>query len=261
MATIEKHSPGSFCWIELATTDQRAGKQFYSDLLGWTGTDFPMGPAEVYTVFQLQGLDTGGCLTLRKEQLAQGVPPNWLLYAAVEDADAKAAKAKELGATILMPAFDVMELGRMSVIQDPTGAVFALWQAKQHIGTRIGGVDSTLCWADLSTRDVEKAKSFYSSLFGWSINAGENDSSGYLHISNGKQMIGGIAPAADQNPNVPPHWMIYFQVPDVDATTAKTQSSGGSVLLPPMTMENVGRMAVLADPQGAVFAVFKSARQ
>jgi predicted enzyme related to lactoylglutathione lyase len=122
-------------------------------------------------------------------------------------------------------------------------------------------VPGTLCWADLSTPDVARAKDFYAGLFRWQIMAGENDPSGYLHIKNGDHFIGGVPPAQYRNPNAPPHWLPYFTVDDCDAIAAKTKELGGNVHLAPMTMENVGRMALLADPQGAVFAIFKAAQR
>ena len=260
MAIIEKHAPGSFCWIELATTDQVAAKTFYSSLFGWTANDFPMGPNDLYTIFKLEGRDAAAGYTLRPDDRAKGVPPHWMLYIQVESADDAAAKAEKLGAKVLAPAFDVMDVGRMTVLQDPTGAIFVAWQSKGHSGIGIAGVPGTLCWADLSTPDPDRGKEFYSALFGWKIEVGENDKSGYMHIQNGDTLIGGIPPAQFRNPNAPPHWMIYIQVSDVDATTAQAKSQGGKAYMEPSSMEGVGRLAIIADPQGAAFAIFKSAR-
>jgi predicted enzyme related to lactoylglutathione lyase len=101
----------------------------------------------------------------------------------------------------------------MATIQDPTGAVFSVWQPKTHIGTGIAGVDVTLCWAHLDTRDRERAKTFYQGLFGWSWTPGQGkDLSDYLHIQNGEDYIGGMPPADAHNQNTPPHWPLYFQV-------------------------------------------------
>jgi predicted enzyme related to lactoylglutathione lyase len=157
-----------------------------------------------------------------------------------------------------MPPFDVMDLGRMAVIQDPTEAHFCVWQARKNTGIGIAHVAGTLCWADLSTPDAKRASDFYSALFGWQIMADEKDKSGYLHIKNGEHFIGGIPPAAHRPPGVPPHWLAYFWVDDVDASAAKAKQMGANLYVAPMTIENVGRMAVIADPQGAVFAIFNS---
>jgi uncharacterized protein len=258
MTHIDKHAAGSFCWIELATTDQAAAKNFYSSLFGWSPQDSPMGPDEFYTIFKIEGRDAAAGYTLRADQRAQGVPPHWMPYITVESANQAADTANQLGGTVLAPAFDVMEMGRMAVLQDPTGATFCVWQAAKNTGIGIAGVAGTLCWADLSTPDTKRAGDFYSGLFGWNIMAGENDKSGYLHIKNGEHFIGGIPPAEHRQPGVPAHWLAYFWVDDVDASAAKAKQLGAKLCLDPMTIENVGRMAVIADPQGAAFAIFNS---
>jgi predicted enzyme related to lactoylglutathione lyase len=122
------------------------------------------------------------------------------------------------------------------------------------------GEDGTLCWADLSTPDQGRASKFYSDLFGWKMMADTDDKppSGYLHIVNGEDFIGGIPPAQHRDPNVAPHWLPYFQVSNCDASAAKAKELGGKFCLAPMTMEGVGRMAVIADTQGAVFAIFQA---
>ena len=104
MANIESHAPGSFCWIELGTTDQQAAKTFYAKLFGWNVNEFPMGPGETYSVFQLNGRDTGGGYTLRKDQRDQGVPPHWMLFIAVQDAESTVAKVTKAGGKVVMPA-------------------------------------------------------------------------------------------------------------------------------------------------------------
>lgn len=260
MTNIERHPAGSFCWIELHTSDQNAAKSFYSTLFGWEAHDSPMGPNDFYTEFKLQGREAAAGCTLRPEHRAQGVPPHWAIYIAVENADATAAKAGQLGGKILAPAFDVMDFGRMAIIQDPTGAQFCVWQANKNTGIRIANVHGTLCWADLSTPDVKRASDFYSGLLGWQIAADPKDPSGYLHIKIGEHFIGGVPPSKYRQPGTPPHWLAYFLVDDVDASAAKAKQMGANFYVPPMTVEGVGRMAIIADPQGAVFAIFKSAR-
>jgi uncharacterized protein len=260
MTNIDKHPTGSFCWIELHTTDQNAAKKFYGSVFGWAADDSPMGPNDFYTIFKLQGRDAAAGCTLRPDERTQGVPPHWVTYIAVDNVDAAATKAQQLGGKVLAPAFDVMDAGRMAVVQDPTGAIFCAWKANKSTGIGIAQVHGTLCWADLSTPDAKRASDFYSKLFGWQISADPKDSSDYLHIKNGKDFIGGIPPSSHRQPGVPPHWMIYIQVDDVDATASKAKEMGAKLYLPAVTMEGVGRMSIIADPQGAVFAVFKSER-
>lgn len=256
MANIDRHEPGSFCWIELGATDQEAAKTFYTKLFGWTVNDFPMGPGQYYSMFGLEGRNVGAAYTLDPKNMP-GVTPNWALYISVKSADETAAKASASGGKVLGGPFDVMEFGRMAVLQDPTGAVFDVWEPKLHAGLGIAGVPGTICWADLSTPDQDAAKGFYEKVFGWKIAPGEHDSSGYLHIQNGEQFIGGVPPAQHRGPDTPPHWQLYFWVENADAATALARELGAKVLMEPMTMEGVGRWSVVADPQGAVFALFQ----
>jgi len=260
MPNVDKHPAGSFCWIELATTDQDAAKNFYGSLFGWAANDMPMGPSEVYTMFRLDGRDAAAGYTLRPDQRSQGVPPHWMLYIAVENADQAAQRAAELGGAVIAPAFDVFDAGRMAVLRDPTGASFCVWQPRTHSGILIAGVDGSLCWADLNTPDRARAGDFYSSLFGWQITKEDEDPShDYWHIKNGEEFIGGLPPATHRDPNAPAHWLAYFLVSDCDASAAKAQQLGAATCMPPTNMENVGHMAILADPQGAVFAIFQPA--
>ncbi len=257
MPHIDSHPPGSFCWVELATTDQNAAKSFYSQLFNWTVYDAPMGPDEVYTMFQLEGEAAAAAYTMRPEQLSSGVPPNWMIYVAVESADATAKKAADLEGKTLAPPFDVFDVGRMAILQDPGGAVFSIWQGLKHKGTGITGEAGTLGWADLNTLERDRAITFYSNLFGWKFEAGEKDPSGYLHIVNAGQSIGGTPPLKQLPPNTPPHWLPYFAVSDCDAVANKAKAAGANLIMPPMDMEGVVRMSIIADPQGAVFAIYK----
>jgi len=220
-----------------------------------------MGPDDFYSMFEIQGRRTGAAYTMRADERAQGIPPHWTLYVAVESADKTAAQVEPLGGKLLAAPFDVFDAGRMAVIQDPTGAVFCIWEPKRHTGLGISG-PNTFCWADLSTPDREKAKPFYEGLFGWTFDPGEGkDPGGYWHIMSGSRAIGGIPPAGQVDPKIPPHWLIYFYVDDVDASAAKAKAGGATFYMPPMTVEGVGRMAVLADAQGAVSALFTSHRK
>ncbi|HLH38727.1 MAG TPA: VOC family protein [Bryobacteraceae bacterium] len=257
MPTIDQHAPGSFCLVELATSDQDAAKRFYSQLFSWSVVDYPMGPGGVYTMFQIGGRDAASAYTMQKEM--QGIPPHWDLYISVENADAAANRAKDLGGQAMVAPFDVMQYGRMAVLRDPTGAVFCVWQPKQSIGIGVAGAPGTLCWADLNSPDPPRAKQFYESLFGWKVTTGENDSSGYLHIQNGKEFIGGMPPKEHQPPHAPPHWLPYFLVENVDSSVKTAESLGGKTLMPPADIPNTGRFAILADPQDAAFAIFQAA--
>jgi uncharacterized protein len=240
--------------MELVTTDQSAAKAFYTPLFGWSFRDSPMGPNQTYTMFTLEDREAAAAYTLQADQIAIGIPPHWGLYISVASVDETLKKAAENGGKILSGPYDVYTFGRMATIADPTGAVFCVWQAKDHQGNRIRNQQGSFCWADLSTADPARAAEFYTRVFGWSMPPGDT---GYLHIVNGPDFIGGIPPAAHRNPNAPPHWLLYFQVDDCDASTQKAKDLGAKVFMGPMTMEKVGRMTVLADPQGAAFSLFQ----
>jgi predicted enzyme related to lactoylglutathione lyase len=256
------HPPGALCWFELATTDQAGAKAFYTSLFGWTVVDSPIGANEFYSMFKLDGRDVGAAYTLRPDQREQGVPPHWMVYVAVADADAAAARAQSLGATVLAPPFDVMEHGRMAVLQDPQGAVFSIWQPNQHGGTGVAGVAGTVSWAELSTPDQAAGAKFYSDLFGWKMVSGKDMTPAkpgdYYHIVNGTQMIGGVAPPEQRDPNAPPHWLLYIHVESCAGTTAKAKSLRAMPYVESMDVGTDGVISVIADPQGAVFGIHQA---
>lgn len=259
MPQVSNHPPGTFCWPELATTDQKGAVAFYRGLFGWDVNEQPIGPAETYSMFQLRGRSVGAAYTMRPEQRQQGVPPHWGTYVSVANADEAARRAQELGAKVLAPPFDVMESGRMAVLQDPNGAAFMVWQAKQHIGAEILDDPGSLCWTELASRDLKAAEAFYTSLFGWTAKHG-TDGMEYTELANNGKQQGGILPITPQMGNMPTAWTPYFAVTDVDATAAKAKELGGRVYMGPQDLPKVGRFAVLGDPQGAMFDIFKSAR-
>jgi len=259
MAEVTSHPPGTFSWPELATTDQKAAVSFYRQLFGWDVNDQPISEGETYSMFQLRGKETGAAYTMRPEERQSGAPPHWNSYVTVPDVDESVKKAQELGAKVFAPPFDVMDAGRMAVLQDPTGAVFQVWQPKNHIGAKIVEEPGALCWTELNTRDPKKAESFYTSLFGWT--AKHSDAAATMEYTEfsveGKPSIG-MMPMNEHMPeHVPSYWMPYFQVDDADASVAKVKELGGSVMVPPTDIPKTGRFAIVNDPQGAMFAVFK----
>ncbi|MFN2578378.1 MAG: VOC family protein [Pyrinomonadaceae bacterium] len=249
------HAPGSFCWIELATTDGAGAKKFYSELFGWEAQDDPIGQGMVYTTLKLNGKNAGALYQKGGEEMRE-VPTHWASYISVTSADETAAKAKALGATVIQGPFDVMEHGRMAIISDPTGAHFCIWQAKQHKGVSVQGETNSLCWNELLTNDTGRAIDFYTKLFGWKTRT-DSGATPYSEITNGNEHIGGIMQIQPQMGPMPPSWVIYIAVEDCDGTAQKATSLGGRQYMPPTDIPNVGRFAVLSDPQGAVFNVIK----
>src|SRR5258708_5606725 len=131
MAEFSSHEPGTFSWVELATTDQKAGVAFYRALFGWDVNDMPLGPGDVYSMFQMRGKEVAAAYTMQADERQMGVPPHWNLYITVASADDTTKKAEGLGAKVLAAPFDVMDVGRMAVLQDPSGAVFCIWEPKR----------------------------------------------------------------------------------------------------------------------------------
>ena len=258
MADFTSHAPGTFSWPELSTTDQKAAVAFYKALFGWGTNDVPMGPTEVYSIFQMRGKPVGAAATQQADERKMGVPPHWNAYVAVADVDESAKQAVSLGGRLLAGPFDVMDAGRMAVIQDPTGAVFQLWTAKRSIGAEILNEPGALCWTELNTRDTKAAEAFYTKLFGWTAkHSAPGAPMEYTEFKVHGQSNIGMMPMVPQMPKeVPSYWMPYFQVTDTDASVAKVTQLGGKVMVPPTDIPNAGRFAIVGDPQGAVFAVF-----
>ena len=250
-------APGTFCWVELATNEGEAAKKFYTGLFGWTPDDRPMGPGMVYTMLNLGGKNVGALYQVEPERIAQGVPPHWMSYVLVTSADETAAKAKELGATLLAGPFDVMTFGRMAVVQDPTGAVFSLWQAKDHQGATAVNVPNSFCWNELMTTDTAKDGAFYSGLFGWKRDTQNFGPLEYTMFQNGERPAGGMLKITPEMGPIPPNWLVYFAVDDCDAKTKKATELGASVMKPPDDIPGIGRFSILTDPQGAAFALIK----
>ena len=251
--------PGAFCWFELATTDQQAAKKFYGDLFGWSAHDNQMGPEETYTIFQLGGAHVAAGYTLRPNERTQGVPPHWLIYIAVDDADAAAERARTIGGKVLAGPFEVADSGRMALIQDPAGVVFGVWQGRKEPGIVMTGAANTVCWIDISAPDQAATSAFYASLFGWQMVEGKSmnpaSAGDYYHIVNAGQMQGGVPPPEMRDPHAPPHMLMYVEVVDCAAMEQKAASLGARVYMKTMKIGENGWMAVLADPQGATFAL------
>lgn len=248
MGTRERYEPGTFCWVELATSDEDAAKEFYGSLLGWSYDDRSIGEDAVYSMAKLD--DHHVAAIFKSDQ-----PPHWNSYVTVDDVEAAARKADEAGGTVAAEPFDVMEAGRMAVVEDPTGATLCLWEARDHIGATLVNAPGALSWNDLATSDVGKAAEFYGELFGWEVAEVEGAPGDRVVIRNGETMNGGMAALPESAQDAPAHWLPYFAVQDVDRAVEVAVEAGGQALADAMDVP-AGRFALLADPHGAVFAIF-----
>jgi uncharacterized protein len=269
--------PGVPCWVDTSQPHPEAAADFYSGLFGWEFEDvMPPGSEGKYFIARLHGGDVGAI-----GSIPEAAPPlaMWNTYVWVESADDAASKVRNAGGDVVMEPFDVMDAGRMAVFTDPEGAAFCVWQAKEHKGARVVNESGSLNFNGLATRDMERAKSFYGSVFGWTTLAldgraemwtlpGYGD---YLERDNPdlrKQMreldapegfedvVASINPIPDDQPETPAHWSVTFAVDDADATAAKATELGGKAIAPPFDAPWV-RMTIINDPQGATFIASK----
>jgi predicted enzyme related to lactoylglutathione lyase len=248
MPDYTHHEPGTFCWIELSTSDEAGAKKFYAALFGWSWNDIPMGEHGTYVIFQLGGKDVAAMY----ENKQGGPPPHWASYVAAVSADESAAKAKSLGANVIMEPFDVFDAGRMAVLQDRQGAALAIWQPGRNIGVGVRNEVNSLCWNELITSDIGSAKDFYTQLFGWTAktDAGEVP---YTEWRLNEQGVGG----GMQMEGVPPSWLPYFAVDDCEKTVETAKANGATIIVPPKDIPKVGRFSLMQDPQGAHFYILK----
>ena len=256
---IESYDQGTPSWIDLGASDQSAAKTFYASIFGWTYEDNPMGDSgEVYSMAIKDGSYAAAIYTQASEEAAMGIPPNWKTYLSVDDVEGTTSRVSELGGTVLMGPFDVFDAGRMSMITDPSGGLISIWQAKQHIGAGVKSEHGALTWSELLTNDPKAASDFFVNLLGVGVETGPmGDAAEYTVIMVGTEGVGGIMKMPEHlvEQNVPPHWEASFQVDNVDETAGQVSAAGGNVLLAPDTMESVGRISVVQDPQGAVFGL------
>jgi predicted enzyme related to lactoylglutathione lyase len=254
MAERTSYTPGTFCWTDLTTPDQEAAKAFYSPLFGWEAFDAPVGDGVYYSMMSIDGKQVGAIAPQPQQQRDAGVPPVWNSYVKVDSADAALARARELGATVHADAFDVMDSGRMGVIQDPQGAYFLVWEPREHQGANLVNAHGALSWNELASPDLDASSSFYSDLFGWKIAPMEGMPMPYRTIQtaagNGNGGITGVNP-----PGTPPHWLVYFGTDDIRGSLATATENGGKVIAGPIDIGQ-GEIGVVMDPQGAVFALY-----
>ena len=252
MSEFSSYTPGVPCWVDHGAKDIAASNAFYATLFGLEAED-QGEEAGHYTLLKKGGKTVAGNMGI----MAEGQPSAWTSYVSVEDADKTVEAAKQAGATVFAEPMDVMDIGRMAVFADPTGAVIGIWQPKTFMGAELANEAGAFCWNELNTRDLAASKAFYSTVFGWTPNDLDLPGMAYTEWKLGERSIGGMMPMPDMVPaEVPNHWLVYFGTDDTDATVAKAAELGATTLVPPTDIPP-GRFAVLMDPDGAAFAVIK----
>jgi uncharacterized protein len=256
----DSYNDGEFAWVNLATTDIDAAAAFYGDLIGWEFEPAP-GPREEtggYGFFTYNGKQVAGGGTVERE----GQPPAWSSHIKTSDADASAQKVKDAGGAVLMEPFEILgEAGRMAVCQDAEGAFFCLFEPSRRGGAELVNEVGAWTWNNLMTRDVDQAKDFYGAVFGWEAAQPEGAPDFIWNWQmEGQRWPEGLAGlmkmGSDMPAEAPPHWQVYFLVPDLDRATEVTKGAGGNLLFGPQETP-IGKFAVLTDPQGAAFALME----
>lgn len=263
MPTRTGYEPGTPCWVDLLSPDVSASMAFYTELFGWESEPVhDLDGNRIYTLLKKDGYDTAG-LSAQPPMMA-GMPPVWNSYIATADADATAAAVEKAGGRVVMPAMTVMEVGTMAVCTDPTGAAFSLWQAGSHIGASIVNEANAYSWNELLSGDVERAKTFYSDVFGWTYDGMDMGPDGKYWVIQGGESggLGGMMGRPPQLPSfVPDHWAVYFIVDDVAAKVAATTAKGGQVMHGPTEVPGIGTIATVTDPLGGAFSMLRPAQQ
>lgn len=242
-------------WVDLQTTDQEGAKAFYSGLFGWELTDEPLPMGGHYTMASLEGGAVAG-IGAQPPGSPEGMPPVWTTYFAVDDLGEVVGKVDAAGGQVVSPPMQVMENGSMAIVADPTGGVVGLWQPNQHEGAGTVNQHGALLWNELITDEPDRAAEFYDAILGTTHQTGPMGGGGsdYTVLNVDGRSIAG-AMSLPQHAEVPTVWTVYFGTDDIDATVAKAEELGGRV-------ENrvdspVGPLAVITDPQGAVFQVMQ----
>jgi uncharacterized protein len=254
MPERSSYQPGTPSWVDLASADPDKSAAFYGGLFGWEATP-PNEEFGGYRQFHLRDKPVAGMAPVMNE----GQPAVWSTYFATNSADETTKRVDDAGGEIMYEAMDVGDLGRLAIFSDIAGAAFGVWEPKQFPGAAIVNEPGSLSWNELATRQPDDAKQFYPAVFDWNVEDTPMGPVTYTLWKVGDQMVAGMVPMGDSFPaDVPPHWAVYFAVEDADAAGEKATSLGGSVAVPPTEIPNMGRFAVLSDPQGTAFSVFQS---
>jgi uncharacterized protein len=240
------YPPGTPSWVDLGSPDPLGAAGFYGSLFGWAAEMDPRPEAGGYGMFTLDGKTVAGL----GPQTNPDLPPFWAVYVTVSDADATLKNAGASGGSVVMGPLDVFDAGRMGVIQDAVGAFVSIWQPREHIGAQLVNEAGTFAWNELATGDLATARNFYTTVFGWGLEADASNETSAIFTVDGNVVCG----AHRAGPGELPAWSVWFGVGDCDEVAAKAAALGGSVVLPPNDMD-FGRGAVISDPHGATFSI------
>jgi uncharacterized protein len=256
VALIKKYKPGEYCWTDLGTTNVISAKKFYRGIFGWKTKDFPMGMGDAkYTIATVDGKDACAFYPMSDDQKKMKIPPFWLPYISVKSVDDTVKKAKAARGKVISAPMDLKPRGRMAILQDPTGATVAIWQAGTRKGAGIDDMPGTVCWHDLNTPKPPAAGKFYTKVFGWKTVDQKFGANNYHLFQLGKEAVCGMWPTMMKK--LPPSWVTYWQVADCAKTVAKVKRLGGLVLMGTTPVPGMGRFAIVKDPQGAALGVLE----
>jgi uncharacterized protein len=258
MPEMSEYPAGTPSWVDLGTPDMDKTVAFYGGLFGW---DIPEAENAEQTGGYRTAISNGKTVAGIMPLMQEGQPPVWSSYVNVDDADATAAKVREAGGTVIAEPMDVMDLGRMAVFMDPTGAALGIWQPGTMKGADLVNEPVSLCWNELNTRDTDAAGKFYEAVFGWNADS-QDSATGYVVFKRGEDWIAGMmdmarTPVPD---SIPPHWLVYFAVDDADAAIEKAKELGGNLAAGPVEIP-FGKFAVMTDPNGSAFAVMRLSQE
>jgi predicted enzyme related to lactoylglutathione lyase len=256
MGKRTEYPHGFFSFADVMTTDVEGAKSFYTAFFGWSAQTQRAGQETEYTLFLKEGAPVAGTFEQPPESRERGMPPSWVSYVNVDDADKAAELARDGGGTVVVGPQDVVDAGRMAAFLDPQGAGLCAWQPRNHFGAGIVNEPGAMTWNELRSPDPRSVTGFYERIFGWSYE--ETDMGrglAYITVKVGDESNGGMIPSQVMGPDVPPHWGVYFAVEDTDKAVERAEGLGAKVLAPPMDVP-MGRFASFMDPQGAAFSIF-----
>ena len=253
MSKVDAYTQGTPCWAEILSADSDAAREFYGKLFGWEFEANAMG-LMTYYVASKDGVPVAGLMQQLRVMSDGGLPTGWMTYIAVDDADATAAAVTQAGGTVLFPIEEIPGVAKSVLAKDDQGVVIGFWQAKGHVGSGVVDEPGAISWYELQTADVDAAKTFYLAVAGMESHTGPaGDMAAYTEFQVGGKPVAGALPKP--MPEMPNYWSVYFNVEDADRTVAQILELGGTVVAPAFDVTSIGRIAVMADPQGAVFNI------